>query len=1791
MGPIGYLFLKMHENPIYLRKTSVMRPKVFLFAGVLLAAWFYSQSAQAEVPASQENSAAPQLPAEGPDIVAEPVPPFPTLESINDFSASIVTTPICGDGIIISPEECDDKNRIDGDGCSKECLVESKLENEQCSIRIVGGGVFLVGKVGTANGQTLCSSPAGERETEANPASAFLDRITGVKNAYAADEEETVVPVTTQCYTWTLVSGDVSECTVNEQCRDISVSCPRPTRQKIVYTAELVAKGGAFKGRKFLSDVVTFEFISEDCENGIKDEGEECDDGNNLNGDGCSAACFKEPPPSVCGNGRTETPEECDDGNKVDGDRCSSLCKVTPRCGDGSLDSGEQCDDGNELNGDSCSVHCTVEPMCGNGKSDPGEECDDGGLTSGDGCSSSCVLENPCGNGILDSDEQCDDHNNTNGDSCSSTCRKECSASQPFCAVTGECQPVDRCTCRINAECDDRNACTSESCVGGACIYSNNNLICDDRNGCTQEDRCNNGTCAGRPVQCLVSGMVCNAASGTCQCPTGKKRCRDACVFIGENCSCESAEDCQDHDVCNGREICSGHQCQLGPIANCNDGNLCTTDDCDPTRGCQHADNRIPCNDNVQCTIGDTCQAGGCEGQQNCVITNQSCSLASGQCECPTGQKLCSGANGSSCIPADRVCACTSDGQCNDRNRCNGEETCVNLQCVSGTALNCDDGNLCTSDGCSAQTGCVHENNPSICDDQNPCTVDECTDGACTGTPFECPAQGQIRVQSSDGQNCLCQCPQGTKQCGGQCIPNANFCCQDPNTKACQGSCIPTAQVCCTADADCPAETDLCYGAPTCNRETGSCIRGSLKDCDDRNVCTTDSCTAASGACVHQNNTATCDDGLSCTSTDACANGTCQGPSQCPAEEICTTAGCVCSEGQTRCGGQTCIPIGDCHCTQDADCNVENNICNGTSGDARCVSGTCIPGAIPSCDDQNGCTTDSCNPASGCVHSNNTQLCNDQNVCTANDICSQGQCGGTAIACPLTGQVCDAVQGCACPQGTKVCGSQCIPENQICCGSGTKRCQNQCIPLADCCTNSDCPEDTDVCNGHESCNLGTRRCQSGPALNCNDLNNCTTDTCLPLTGCRNAPNNNVCDDGDPCTINTVCSNGSCAGQPACAAGLVCDPSGPSCNCPAGQRLCGPSCISSASACECFLPGACNDNNACTSEETCDLVNHVCVNGTPVNCDDGNPCTNDDCSASVGCRHQSNNIACNDSNVCTQNDVCSNSICSGQTVSCPLQGQVCNPVTGCQCPSGKEPCGQECVTIGQCRCESDANCDDGNRCNGVEICDTGAHLCKIDPAQPAIVCDSGNTCMNMVCVTSSGQCVGQPLTGGSCNDQSNCTTNDICINGQCVGRALCPSGQNCSDGVCGCPDGQFLCRNSVCLPNGTPCDCVNSSQCPNTNLCEGVRTCVNFQCVSGTPVNCDDGLFCNGAESCNPLTGLCGAGTPPDCSESPDVSCTDDSCSDQLSRCVHTPLDNRCSGEKVCDAAQGCQCPANLSVFCGGHCVSDESQCPCPDDGIACTGEVFTGGECTHPPLDSRCSNGVFCDGSEICNAQTGCQSDAPPCSADLCNETSDNCADEAVEIDEVTGGREEIGPDVGTEPEPEPEEPPVEQTDEDLCPTGQVQCDGTCVECCGDADCQESPDNICTTNRCDMQEHRCLAPVNNTLSCASDNIACTNDICSGGSCTHPILPSGTPCDDGETVLCTVDTCDGTDTDAACQHQPDDSFCAAGQQCSTTTGCGCPANTPVSCDGQCRECCDDSHCGQGATCITAQHICI
>jgi len=62
-----------------------------------------------------------------------------------------------------------------------------------------------------------------------------------------------------------------------------------------------------------------------------------------------------------CGDGQLNLGEECDDDNNADGDGCSAECTIEPICGDFILESPEVCDDGNLNSNDGCDTLCTYE--------------------------------------------------------------------------------------------------------------------------------------------------------------------------------------------------------------------------------------------------------------------------------------------------------------------------------------------------------------------------------------------------------------------------------------------------------------------------------------------------------------------------------------------------------------------------------------------------------------------------------------------------------------------------------------------------------------------------------------------------------------------------------------------------------------------------------------------------------------------------------------------------------------------------------------------------------------------------------------------------------------------------------------------------------------------------------------------------------------------------------------------------------------------------------------------------------------------------------------------------------------------------------------------------------------------------------------------------------------------------------------------------------------------------------------------------------------------------------------
>jgi hypothetical protein len=440
------------------------------------------------------------------------------------------------------------------------------------------------------------------------------------------------------------------------------------------------------------------------------------------------------------------------------------------------------------------------------------------------------------------------------------------------------------------------------------------------------------------------------------------------------------------------------------------------------------------------------------------------------------------------------------------------------------------------------------------------------------------------------------------------------------------------------------------------------------------------------------------------------------------------------------------------------------------------------------------------------------------------------------------------------------------------------------------------------------------------------------------------------------------------------------------------------------------------------------------------------------------------------------------------------------------------------------CRDDAQCDDDWYCNGAETCVDG--FCEF--GEP-IVCDDGLDC-----------------TTDTCNEfRQGCTSiprDELCDNGVfCDGKETCDLELGCvSQGVVVCDDG-IDCTDDACNEAEDRCDFVPDD----------------------TP--CDNGVFCDGAEVCDSVAG-CLAVAPVDCNDL--VACTDDSCNEATDACNHVPddavCDNGlfCDGSEVCDLTLGCTlgppvvCPDTDGIACTVEtCDEAVDQCSSAADSTLCpAGQFCTAGGCTAGDTchaDPQCDNGIACDGVETCDLSASpgtCVPGVPVdcddgigCTLDTCMEPGGTCSHAA--MDGLCGdlnpcnGSETCDAASGCAPGTAPD-----------CSDG-VDCTiDTCIPSFGcsnapaDGLCQD--DSVCNgAERCDGQQG--CQPSAGPLQCATDGIACTQDVCD-------------------------------EDQGGCVHVPDDDACACGEVCDTTVGCDVTCY-PVQCGnytGACGDCQDN-----------------
>lgn len=590
------------------------------------------------------------------------------------------------------------------------------------------------------------------------------------------------------------------------------------------------------------------------------------------------------------------------------------------------------CDDENPCTDDVCipDVGCENQIVEGRQCGDlcVGAECDAAGI---------CV---PTGQETVCSD---DDNNSCTAEMCDPDLgcvvtnladRSDCDDGDP-CTIDDICI-AGVCESGSGVSCHDGNPCTIDSCTGnGECNHApidGGAGSCEDGSACTVGDYCDQGECVSGP------GPICEDDGNPCTI--------EDCV-LGLGCTSievEDGESCEDGDACTTNDVCRGGKCRAGPPADCNDNNPCTNDGCDLELGCYNAPRVGACDDGSACTSASYCLDAVCTGTQfvdcddgnpctidtcdpvvgckhDIISTGQSCddgdpctigeTCQFGACVSSTLQECDDGneCTASTCVPHQGCVHVPTEGSCEDGNRCTENDLCLNGTCIAGNSVDCDDENVCTRDGCSPSTGCTHVPTSGSCDDGDICTgLGTCGGGECQkGEPISC----------DDGNPCTsgqCDSVQGCVQLqvGGSCDDN------DPCTGigTCQfGMCLKGAEIECDDGDECTA--DYCkagVGCATLPRSNvpcedgdpctvndvcmdGTCRSGDELDCDDGNVCTADSC--GDGGCSYKPVAGGCNDDNQCTIGDTCQDGVCQPgpPKDCSDGDSCTSDVCVASTG------------------------------------------------------------------------------------------------------------------------------------------------------------------------------------------------------------------------------------------------------------------------------------------------------------------------------------------------------------------------------------------------------------------------------------------------------------------------------------------------------------------------------------------------------------------------------------------------------------------------------------------------------------------------------------------------------------------------------------------------------------------------------------------------------------------------------------------------------------------------------------------------------------------------------
>jgi hypothetical protein len=530
----------------------------------------------------------------------------------------------------------------------------------------------------------------------------------------------------------------------------------------------------------------------------------------------------------------------------------------------------------------------------------------------------------------------------------------------------------------------------------------------------------------------------------------------------------------------------------------------------------------------------------------------------------------------------------------------------------------------------------------------------------------------------------------------------------------------------------------------------------------------------------------------------------CSFDGKCPANYVCSNA----TSAETGATRKQCLPAsGSCECGGSAadggnvdndpdNCGSCGNKCTVKNGTAGCVKGKCT---IASCNP--GWADCSMTYANGCdTQTNTTTNCGTcGNACPAATTCTGGQCvcAGGGVSCkgvcvntstdPSNCGSCGNV----CPSGTSCVGGKCQ------CPTGETACGSACVDTS---TNpNNCGGCGKACGTGATCSGGQCQCSTGTML----CGSACVDTSTDPANCGSC--------GNACPTGATCAAGKCVscsanGDKMCSGVCVntntdpnnCGGCGVACSNPHGTTSCsGGVCVPVCSAGYADCNGT--PNSGCTtslnSVGNCGACGTACVNSNGTTSCPAGVCQ-PVCSAGWG--------DCNGN----PNDGCTTQLNS--ITNCGACGAVCST------PNATPTCATGTCAIGSCD-PGWANCD-GIVSNGCETQLNGpAPTCGNVIDMGSVSGDSGNqftavftghgeqmfhlrvnqTPGSCVYVSASFELISPPgieydlyaaFSCGACTSNSQCTSTQICADGNCADGASTGNGAGQIAGINSCECG-------------------------------------------------------------------------------------------------------------------------------------------------------------------------------------------------------------------------------------------------------------------------------------------------------------------------------------------------------------------------------------------------------------------